>query len=231
MVDQSLLRLFNDPLPAIGPFFYNQTRTGAFATEATNTFRYAPATVPVSQAVVDEAEREAAVAANAVDRLSALEASRHHQRAQRRVRGNAGSRGSGGTARRSGTGRGPETAPWRAPARRLRGARLQRRRAGMAGQERGTARGRAASRTPFQRKPRLSIGKQQLDVVVRGEGEEGRPRERFVETAYWNPARRHRQGRQGPGHVQGPVGPVGLSHHGARRHRRRHAGRPDQRRR
>ena len=42
MVDQSLLRLFNDPLPAIGPFFYNQTRTGAFATEATNTFRYAP---------------------------------------------------------------------------------------------------------------------------------------------------------------------------------------------
>ena len=64
MVDQSLLRLFNDTLPAIGPFFYNQTRTGAFATEATNTFRYAPATVPVSQAVVDEAERSAAVAAN-----------------------------------------------------------------------------------------------------------------------------------------------------------------------
>ena len=58
MVDQSLLRLFGDTLPAIGPFFYNQTRTGAFATETTNTFRYAPATVPVSQAVVDEAERD-----------------------------------------------------------------------------------------------------------------------------------------------------------------------------
>ena len=40
MVDQSLLRLFHDRLPAIGPFFYNQTRTGTFATEATNTFRY-----------------------------------------------------------------------------------------------------------------------------------------------------------------------------------------------
>ena len=68
MVDQSLLRLFNDRLPEIGPFFYNQTRTGAFATEATNTFRYEPTTAGVSQAVVDEAERAAAVAANAADR-------------------------------------------------------------------------------------------------------------------------------------------------------------------
>ena len=64
MVDQSLLRLFGDPLPAIGSFFYNQTRTGAFATEWTNTFWYAPATVPVSQAVVDEIDRSAAVAAS-----------------------------------------------------------------------------------------------------------------------------------------------------------------------
>ncbi len=61
------------PLPAIGPFFYNQTRTGAFATEATNTFRYAPATMPVSQAVVDEAERAAAVAANEADRKGVME--------------------------------------------------------------------------------------------------------------------------------------------------------------
>ena len=72
MVDQSLLRLFNDALPAIGPFFYNQTRTGAFATETTNTFRYAPATVPVSQAVVDEADRAAAVAANEAQRQEVM---------------------------------------------------------------------------------------------------------------------------------------------------------------
>ena len=72
MVDQSLLRLFGDPLPAIGPFFYNQTRTGAFATETTNTFRYAPATVPVSQAVVDEVDRAAAVAANEVQRRQVM---------------------------------------------------------------------------------------------------------------------------------------------------------------
>ena len=64
MVDQALLRIHEDHLPAIGPYFYSQTRTGAFATEATNTFRYAPQTTAVAQAVVEEAERMAAVDAN-----------------------------------------------------------------------------------------------------------------------------------------------------------------------
>ena len=68
MIDRSLLRLYGDRMPPIGAFFYNQTRTGAFSTEATNTFHYAPATVPVAQAVVDEAERIAAVTANAAVR-------------------------------------------------------------------------------------------------------------------------------------------------------------------
>ena len=83
MVDQSLLRLFDDTLPAIGPFFYNQTRTGAFATEATNTFRYAPTTVPVSQAVVDEAERLAAVARNERRAGSVMERGEVHGSARR----------------------------------------------------------------------------------------------------------------------------------------------------
>ena len=73
MVDQSLLRMFNDRLPGIGSFFYSQTRTGAFSTEATNTFRYEPGTVPVSQAVVDEAEKTAAVTANLADRGRVME--------------------------------------------------------------------------------------------------------------------------------------------------------------
>ena len=72
MIDRSLLRLYGDRLPPIGTFFYSQTRTGAFATEATNTFRYAPATVPVAQALVDEAERLAAVAANSAGREAIL---------------------------------------------------------------------------------------------------------------------------------------------------------------
>ncbi|HMF35108.1 MAG TPA: MG2 domain-containing protein, partial [Isosphaeraceae bacterium] len=68
MIDRSLLRLYGDRMPPIGAFFYNQTRTGAFSTEATNTFHYAPATIEVAQAVVDEAERIAAVTANAAVR-------------------------------------------------------------------------------------------------------------------------------------------------------------------
>jgi len=60
LVDRALLRLFNDNLPPIGPFFYGQTRTGAFATRATNTFRYQPPSVPVPEALVEEEEQEAA---------------------------------------------------------------------------------------------------------------------------------------------------------------------------
>jgi TolA-binding protein len=60
LVDRSLLRLFNDTLPAIGPYFYNQSRTGAFATTGSNMFHYDPQTTPVAEAVVEEAARERA---------------------------------------------------------------------------------------------------------------------------------------------------------------------------
>ena len=68
LVDRSLLRLFADRLPPIGPYFYDQTRTGSFSTEATNTFRDEPATMPVSEAVVEEQERVAAQARNEASR-------------------------------------------------------------------------------------------------------------------------------------------------------------------
>ncbi len=73
MIDRSLLRLYGDRLRPIDAFFYDQTRTGAFATEATNTFRYAPATVAVSRAVVDEAERIAAIESNSAGRPNVRE--------------------------------------------------------------------------------------------------------------------------------------------------------------
>jgi len=60
LVDKALLRLHGDPLPPIGRFFYDQSRTGAFATEATNTFRYEPQTTPVAEAIVEEADRQKA---------------------------------------------------------------------------------------------------------------------------------------------------------------------------
>ncbi len=68
LVDRSLLRLFDDKLPPIGPYFYDQTRTGAFATEATNTFADRATTRPVSGAVVEDAERAAAQARNDASR-------------------------------------------------------------------------------------------------------------------------------------------------------------------
>ncbi len=69
LVDQSLLRLFEDKLPAIGSYFYDQTRTGAFSTSATNTFTdQAQTTLPVSEAVVEEAERVAAQVRNDASR-------------------------------------------------------------------------------------------------------------------------------------------------------------------
>ncbi len=67
LVDRSLLRQYADKLPPIGPFFYDQTRLGAFSSISTNTFAYQPATVPVSGFVVEEAEREAAATKNAAE--------------------------------------------------------------------------------------------------------------------------------------------------------------------
>ncbi len=68
LVDRSLLRLFDDKMPPIGRYFHDQARTGAFATEATNTFRDEPATRPVSDAVVEEAERQLAQTRNDASR-------------------------------------------------------------------------------------------------------------------------------------------------------------------
>jgi len=69
LVDKALLRLHGDSLPPIGRFFYDQSRTGAFATEATNTFRYAPATMTVSDSPVEGARRDADLAAAAARQI------------------------------------------------------------------------------------------------------------------------------------------------------------------
>jgi uncharacterized protein YfaS (alpha-2-macroglobulin family)/TolA-binding protein len=76
LVDEALLRLFADPLPPIGDYFYNQRRTGAFGTVATNTFRYAPPTVPVPSAVVEEDQRRAALAVDFAARGEVLNAAK-----------------------------------------------------------------------------------------------------------------------------------------------------------
>ncbi len=75
LVDRTLLRQFGDKLPPIGPFFYDQTRLGAFATAATNTFTDHPGTEPVPDAVVEEADRQLAVNRSKADLESAKQAS------------------------------------------------------------------------------------------------------------------------------------------------------------
>ncbi|WP_145266692.1 tetratricopeptide repeat protein [Tautonia plasticadhaerens] len=67
LVDRALLRLYGDDLPPIGPFFHGQARTGAFATEATNTFRYAPSTETIAEALLDERERQVLAALTDAD--------------------------------------------------------------------------------------------------------------------------------------------------------------------
>ncbi len=73
LVDRTLLRRFGDKLPPIGPFFYDQTRLGSFATASTNTFSDHPATVPVPDAVVEEAERQLALGRDEIARRQVLE--------------------------------------------------------------------------------------------------------------------------------------------------------------
>ena len=247
MIDQSLLRLYGDRMPPIGGFFYNQTRTGAFSTEATNTFHYAPATVPVAQAVVDEAERAAAVAANAAgpaiqEQSEQVKVDTGGQRAAGtadcRLRAGARSAGSGLRPDRGMMG-GGGWAEWQQDGPEN-GSLVPR--AGDVGRRWRDVRQPTNGSSGTTRRPRTNQdgGRRQgrsakmLSVRVarpecaRFSAKEGKPdsRERFVETAYWNPGG-DGQGRQGPGHIQGPLGSVRVPDHGPRRDRSRNARRPD----
>jgi alpha-2-macroglobulin len=177
MVDQALLRIHEDKLPAIGPFFYSQTRTGAFATEATNTFRYAPHTTAVAQAIVDEAERMAAVAANGVDATLALELGQLAD-AQSKFANNFKSSEALVAA-----------APL-APAEPMTGAMGRRLDARAGKDKRSTFAAESSAVSTFageseQAPARPRTTNDPEEAKKRGEAQ---PRERFSETAYWNPS-------------------------------------------
>ena len=178
MVDRALLRLVNDQRPTIGDFFLaDQTRVGAFTTSSTNTFAYNPATTAVSEAVVDEAERLAALEANAVGREQAVVELRDRLEAN---------------------------APAEADKSRGRDKNL---RPGMAGM--GGMGGMLGEPSPVTSKLQYGFDNTQADfdtfdvagnkMVVNGgfepfgrnkakENVAIRSRQRFVETAYWNPS-------------------------------------------
>ena len=188
LVDRSLLRIFGDKLPPIGPYFYNQTRTGSFETDSTNTFRYDPTTTPVAQAVVDEADRAKAVALNQLAGEKLGEIAKGQVAlglpapAAAPAPGGMGGRGGmmggmGGDGRADADKFGMEMksdAPMAPPGLRT---------GGMSYFAEGAAKEKDA-------KEELSMGRR-LNKRIPGKvaisGKES-PRERFTETAYWNPS-------------------------------------------
>lgn len=172
MIDQSLLRLFDDKQTPIGAFFYNQARSGAFETSSTNTFKYEPATVPVVQAVVDEAERQEAVLAES-----------YQQRAQGQANAPMPGQSAPGAdivekrAARGGAIRSlqevdiakPGQAPgWGQDGRPELGKQIQ----------------REARDAPASRAARAGAGEKAAETPAEAQAP---ARERFVETAYWSP--------------------------------------------
>jgi uncharacterized protein YfaS (alpha-2-macroglobulin family)/TolA-binding protein len=189
LVDQSLLRLYNDTQPPIGAYFYNQTRTGAFTTEATNTFHDDPTTTPVSEAVVEEAERDLAQKRNDASRGAVLDQAKNGRIEFDLARpGQAvGGGGLGGMPM-------PAAAPMSAPVATegtglfSAGEKLGRIDArdagGRAGEPNQPWQAGLAFRGPLESRSRRkarALGVDQDDKKLA-------PREQFSETAYWNPS-------------------------------------------
>ncbi|WP_337176859.1 MG2 domain-containing protein [Paludisphaera sp.] len=165
VVDTALLRQFDGAMPGIGPYFLNRTRTGAFAVSSTNTFRYAPASTPVASAVVEAAERELAILA---DDSTAAE-----------MRGRLSELAAG------------QGAQWNMPGRDVRAAAPAGE--GMMGEAPAIALrnrfGRAFAKEAAEKRDEAEydMAMQSVDKPS-SDGRPAAPRERFVETAYWNPA-------------------------------------------
>jgi uncharacterized protein YfaS (alpha-2-macroglobulin family)/TolA-binding protein len=189
LVDRALLRLYSDSLPPIGQFFYNQERTGAFTTESTVTFRYEPPTAPVAEAVVEEQERLAAVAKDA----EGIEWSRKEAASAVAQQPAPATKPMEELDRRlselSGAGMGGGGRPSSSRARAL-GATED-----LAGLKSEMAAGSVSNF--FAERGDRAEAKQKLDFdgaegfgrrrLFATGGDEVQTRERFVETAYWNP--------------------------------------------
>jgi len=208
LVDRSLLRQFEDKLPPIGPFFYDQTRTGAFSTDSTNTFTYTPETTPVAEAVVEEAARDEAEKTNAAGRarvvnqaqgqvtMSAPAPAPAAPGASPFTQGSAscGMGGMGGGAMGRAGGRGELSAAMQEP-----GAAISADSFGLdVSRQSAVAKSKGAAYRDFQLGDARGDNANANDRAVSDLGlstgrkaglvQEARPRERFAETAYWNPA-------------------------------------------
>ena len=197
LVDKSLLRLFADQLTPIDRFFHDQSRTSAFATESTATFRYAPATTPVPEAVVEEADRQSAMAADSI-RMGEVsnEANLHIFAANGAAQATmaaapspmpadkpmAGSMGGGGSRAF-----GLELSAAAKDEKRDGGDSF--REAGATELSKKGAEAKASGRAMGRKAKSAS----RRDLALRSKttdrsGDDPSPRDRFVETAYWNPS-------------------------------------------
>ncbi|MGE3819108.1 MAG: MG2 domain-containing protein, partial [Isosphaeraceae bacterium] len=203
LIDRSLLRLFGDKLPPIDEFFYDQIRTLGFTTGSTNTFDYTPETVPVAEALVEETERADALAANLAERGRVV------RDAQDQVQlnmpapmavpaapadpGFGAMGGMGGGMRGGGMMAGRAGMPGMAS-----GEGLEDQSAafgmGMGMGQQGEALRRRLSESDSKAKSELGLGAARVEFLGKAAAREAgvsiapRPRERFVETAYWNPS-------------------------------------------
>jgi TolA-binding protein len=190
VVDQSLLRLYGDSLPSIGPFFFGQTRFGAFATEATNTFQYAPATTQVASALVEEREREVVQMLDAVDRMRVLVEAKDSTVADMpSARAPAETAGAAYRKRfadltREELHRGEAKKPGKPSDRKAGGGVPTEAKSGAVAQ-RWARSGKQVEFEPFGLG--FDSGRKGAELSGSGESAEGQARERFVETAYWNP--------------------------------------------
>ena len=176
MIDQSLLRLFGDNQTPIGEFFYNQTRSGAFSTSSTNTFKYEPSTVSVVQAVVEESERGVVLADEFGNKPGSGQQAGQDAPAAPPMPG-AGMMGGVmmGRAGESLTSRQNADA---AQSDRASGQQRERR-SDLAGEGRRGQRDSAPGRE--------MLGFERKEAAEKLGEVQSPPRERFVETAYWNP--------------------------------------------
>ncbi|MDB5352496.1 MAG: large extracellular alpha-helical protein, partial [Planctomycetota bacterium] len=204
LVDRSLLRLFADKLPTIDQFFYDQTRTSSFASESSATFHYNPATVPVPEAVVEEAAQQAAQLADAARLGGVREAAEKNMAAGAAPapaaspapappggpQGGGFGMGGGGMGRRPGAaGKAKLRAEGMKDAPKSEDASAEmdfaKKRDGAAAdalEEKGANEQLDARRSDIQ-------GLATRAMSLKAGGDRGvAPRERFVETAYWNPA-------------------------------------------
>ena len=200
LVDRSLLRLFADRLPTIDQFFYNQSRTSAFATESSATFRYQPATVPVPEAVVEDAAQQAALLADAEKIKEAKDAAGstvalgiNGPRPMAAPAAPPGMAGVGGMMRspQAGAGRG-RARPRRRPSRARDG--VKRELAEMPPGADATVElfdapaDAKAMDTNRDAEPFGRLSRRGGRMAAAAGEAEAAPRERFVETAYWNPS-------------------------------------------